>query len=279
MEIRRIEEETRGKTVIITGGTKGIGKGCAHAFCLYGANVVIVGRDEEAGKAVCEWLNSTTEGRCEFYKCSVSDAEEMKKMVEWTVAKFGKLDCIVNNAGYLARRRPIDQISGEDLMDIVDVNVKGCFLGCKYALPYIRKTKGSIINMSSVLAHAGQEGSCIYTATKGAIVSMTKSLAADEARNGVRVNVVLPGDIKSELNNNEKENTACRTGLKAPEGCKVQWIPRSGEAEEIGTVCVFLSSSWAGYMTGAEINVDGAFQVSNGFKIPSFDWSEVYDKV
>ena len=161
-------------------------------------------------------------------------------------------------------------ISEEDFEQVLKTNLIGVFSGCKYALPHLRKSKGSIINMSSILGHAGQEGSSIYTATKGAIIAFTKSLAMDEASHGVRVNVVLPGNIESDLGkynkteaaDYEKENEISRN---------IQWIRRAGTPTEIGWTCLFLASGMASYMTGSEVNVTGGFELGNGIKYSRLD--------
>ena len=173
---------------------------------------------------------------------------------------------MINNAGYLPKRGPIDSISIRDFEDILRTNLLGVFSGCKYSLPHLRRTKGSMINMSSILGSVGQEGSSIYCATKGAITALTKALAIDEAANGVRVNAVLPGNIASELG---KENRDDSMGRERAEdlSSKVQWIRRQGAALEIGWTCVFLASSMASYITGAEICATGGFELGNGIRL------------
>ncbi|MDR1903233.1 MAG: SDR family oxidoreductase [Treponema sp.] len=273
MYINRIETEMKGKSVIITGGNKGIGRGCAEAFCEYGANVVIAARDKKAGRDTADELTRKTDGQCVFIECDMSDEQAVREMVEKTNSLFGRIDCLINNAGYLPLRRPLDLCSITDMENVFKTNVAGMFLACKYALPYIRKIRGNIVNISSILAHAGQEGSCLYTATKGAIISFTKSLAIDEVRHGVRVNAVLPGNITSEIGTKETQNTEYR--LPVPDNFQVQWIDRPGEPAEIGTACLFLASSWASYISGAEILIDGGFMLGNSGKIKMFDWSNI----
>ena len=268
--MQKLEDEMKGKVVIITGGNKGIGSGCARAFCFYGANVILSGREEQAGVNLAKELTETGPGKCVFFKCDVSSPKEVKTLIEYSVQEFGQLDCIINNAGYLPKRRTIDEISEEDFEQVLKTNLVGVFSGCKYALPYLRKSKGSIINMSSILGHAGQEGSSIYTATKGAIISFTKSLAMDEAKNGVRVNVVLPGNIETDLG--KYNRTAAADNEKEDEISKnIQWIRRAGTPIEIGWTCLFLASGMASYMTGSEVNVTGGFELGNGIKYSRLD--------
>jgi NAD(P)-dependent dehydrogenase (short-subunit alcohol dehydrogenase family) len=267
--MQKLEDEMRGKVVIITGGNNGIGSGCARAFCFYGSNVVIAARNEKKGTALAAELTEAGPGNCVFYKCDVSNADEVEALVEFTVQEFGQLDCIINNAGYLPKHSPIDGITEEDFEKVLRTNLIGVFSGCKYSLPYLRKSGGSIINMSSILGSVGQEGSSIYSATKGGIISLTKSLAIDEAKNGVRVNVVLPGDIGTDLGREHmKELIDKKKSEENP--AYVQWISRQGNVMDTGWTCLFLASSMAAYMTGAEINVTGGFELGNGIKVSRY---------
>jgi NAD(P)-dependent dehydrogenase (short-subunit alcohol dehydrogenase family) len=262
-----IEEEFKGKVVIVTGGNKGIGRGCSEAFCLSGATVVAGARDKQSGEKIAEQLSREGPGQCSFYSCDVSDHLQVQGLVEHTVTQHGRLDCIINNAGYLPQRNPLEDISITDFQNVLQTNVLGVFSGCKYALPYVRKTKGSIINMSSILGVTGQEGSSIYSATKGAITSFTKALAIDESKHGVRVNALLPGNISSNLGKENydpyftsREDATARSNL-------VQWIRRAGDPLEVGWTAVFLASSMASYITGAEIPVTGGFELGNGLRL------------
>ena len=263
--------DMKGKKVIITGGSMGIGKGCAKVFCKAGANVVISARRKEAGMKTEQEINSATEGTCRFYQCDVTKPEEIKAMVEYAAEKLGRIDCIINNAGYTPPGKPIDDIDIEDFNDLLKTNLISVFAGCKYALPYIRSNKGSIINISSILGAVGQEGSSIYTATKGGIISLTKSLAIDEARNQVRVNTVLPGHIITEKF--EKKRMAKPQAQKSL-ASEAQWLGEGGLPEDVGHACLFLASTCSGYITGAEIYVTGGFELGNGIRIPRFNWAD-----
>jgi NAD(P)-dependent dehydrogenase (short-subunit alcohol dehydrogenase family) len=261
-----ILEDLSGKVIIITGGNKGIGAGCAEAFCACGCRVVIAGRDAPRGEHLAAELNAKGPGTCTFRSCDVSRDEQVQDLVARTVREHGGLDCCINNAGYLPRRRGIDDITAADFEHVLRTNLLGVFSGCKHSLPHLRVTRGSLINMSSILGRVGQEGSSIYAATKGAIISLTKSLAIDEARHGVRVNAVLPGNILSEL--------GMDTGGSAPEdeqsrrvSRKIQWIRRQGTPVEIGWTCVYLASGMASYVTGAEICATGGFELGNGIRL------------
>lgn len=256
-------ESIKGLKVIITGGSKGIGKGCAKAFCEAGADVVICSRNESEGELTAREITESSTGKCEYLKCDVSKPDEVSRLVEYAVEKFGKLDCIINNAGYYPPQRLIDEISIEEFRQIIDTNLIGLFAGCKYALPYLRSTGGSIINMGSVIGSVGQEGASIYTATKGAISSLTKSLAIDEARNGVRVNAVLPGNILTEMYYTNKSRDPDPDEFERWSN-NVQWMGRGGTIEEVGNTCLFLASSGASFITGAEIYITGGYEIGEG---------------
>ncbi len=261
-----LQEEMKNKVVVITGGNRGIGSGCAHAFCQYGATVVIAARHSDQGRKLAAELTEETSGTCVFFQCDVSDPKQVENLVEYSAKVYGRIDCMINNAGYLPRRRSIDEISIGDFEDVLKTNLIGVFSGCKYSLPHLRHTRGSIINMSSILGIAGQEGSSIYCATKGAIISLTKSLAIDEAQNGVRVNAVLPGNIRSDLGK-EHRDVSLDSQQTAEISKRIQWIRRQGEPLDIGRACLFLASDMAGYITGAEINITGGFELGNGLRL------------
>jgi NAD(P)-dependent dehydrogenase (short-subunit alcohol dehydrogenase family) len=199
----------------------------------------------------------------------VSKDEQVRDLAAYAVRVHGRIDCCINNAGFLPQRRAIDEITAEDFETVLRTNLLGVFSGCKYCLPHLRVTRGSIINMSSILGRVGQDGSSIYAATKGAIISLTKSPAMDEARHGVRVNAVLPGNIQSELGKgNEEMPVGAEQEMRAQQVSNtVQWIRRQGTPLEIGWTCVYLASEMASYVTGAEICATGGFELGNGVRL------------
>jgi NAD(P)-dependent dehydrogenase (short-subunit alcohol dehydrogenase family) len=163
---------------------------------------------------------------------------------------------------------PIDKFTVEDVTKLLEVNFISQFVACKQAIPHLRKTKGNIINMSSCVAQIGQEGGAIYSATKGAICSFTKSLAIEEARHGVRVNCVLPGSIYTESRRQfEKDMGEKGDDINRwAEG--LQPMGRSGSAEEVGQVMLFLASDAASYLTGLELLITGGSELGYGLKYP-----------
>jgi len=255
------------KVVIVTGGSKGIGAGCARVFADAAAKVVICARGLAAGQALAEELTETGPGTCDFEVCDVSKPEDIVRLIDWTIKRHGRLDCLINNAGYHPPHKAIDDFSLEDLHAVVQTNLVSCFVACKHALPHLRKTKGNVINMGSLVSVIGQETATIYCATKGGISAFTKSLAIEEARYKVRVNCVLPGNI---LSNSRLEAVAVapdpvaldkRIDSHQPSG-------RSGTNEEVGQLCLFLASDAASYITGTEIIISSGSELGYGVKYP-----------
>ncbi len=255
------------KTVLITGGSKGIGEGCARVFVDAGANVVICARGVEAGRALAKELTLKGPGACHFETCDVSKPADIRRLIDRTVKLNGRLDCLINNAGYHPGFRAIDDFTLEQFMDLTRTNLVSCFVGCKCALPHLRRTKGSIINMGSLVGLMGQEAATIYCAAKGGIGSFTKSLAIEESRYGVRVNAVLPGNI---LTHSRIEGVRRSKNPKALDALVDAWQPcnRSGTNEEVGQVCLFLASDAASYLTGIELIISGGSELGYGKKYP-----------
>jgi NAD(P)-dependent dehydrogenase (short-subunit alcohol dehydrogenase family) len=255
-----------GKTVIVTGGTKGIGEGCARVFMSSGANVVICARDSAVGNRVAnEFCGKYGDNKCIYIRCDVSVESDIVHVVDETIRIFGRLDCLVNNAGYHPGYERIDDTSSEMLMDLIQTNLVSIYNFSRHALPYLRKSEGSIINMSSLVGTIGQRLSCRYVLTKGGIIAFTKALAIDEAENHVRVNCISPGCIDTPLGaefsklspDSEREAKLTRT-------CSL--MNRIGNINEVGTVCLFLASEMASFITGVDVVVSGGAELAYGNK-------------
>jgi NAD(P)-dependent dehydrogenase (short-subunit alcohol dehydrogenase family) len=206
-----------GKCVVVTGGSKGIGEGCARVFFEAGANLVICSRTETEGNEIVSELMAHAKGgqRIVFVKCDVSKVKDLEHLITETMREFGRIDCLINNAGWHPPPKTIDDFSIEEMQDLFQLNFISYFAACKFALPHIRKTKGNIINMGSWVGGHGQAQAPTYTATKGAITSFSKGLAIDEAEHGVRVNIVSPGwsfRVPSLLNQRGRLSRACLHG-------------------------------------------------------------------
>ena len=168
----------QGKVAVITGGSKGIGLGCARVFAKHGCQVVLAARGEEAGRKAVEEL--TADGHTAlFVSTDVADQASMKAMIDGTVAQFGRLDCIVNNAGWHPPAMTIDQTSVEDYEALLRLNLVSTFMGCKFAVPHLRKTRGNIINMSSEVGLIGQAAAPSYVSSKAGQIGLTRALALD----------------------------------------------------------------------------------------------------
>jgi NAD(P)-dependent dehydrogenase (short-subunit alcohol dehydrogenase family) len=252
------------KVVIITGGSRGIGEGCVRAFADAGAKVVFCARGESNGAGLAAEVNESGPGEAYFIRCDVSQVEEIQKLVEITVSRYGRLDCLVNNAGWHPPHHPIDDFSIQDFRDLMELNLVSIFAACKFALPHLRKTRGNIINMSSLVSSIGQLHASAYVATKGAITAMTKALAIDEARHGVRVNSVSPGNIYTPLWQ-EAIDAAPDPDQCRAQGEAAQLFSRMGTIEEVGKLCLFIAAE-ATFTTGVDHLISGGAELGYGDK-------------
>lgn len=254
------------KVTIVTGGSMGIGEGCARTFVRAGAPVVICEPDQERGQAAAQRIAEEEGGVCKFIRCDVRDPDEIKNLVDETVKQFGRLDCLINNAGSHPPHYPIDGFSVQDFKDLLQLNLVSVFAGCKFAMPYLRQTHGAIINISSLVGSIGQEWAVTYVATKGGVTALTKALAVDEARNGVRIFAIAPGAVDTPL---------LRSFIQAapdPQASQdavnsYQWNGRVADTSEIGEVCLFLASDSASYLNGIEVIVSSGAELAYGFKL------------
>lgn len=244
------------RVVIVTGGSKGIGAGCARVFCEEGGLVSILARGCEAGEALARELTAKGPGRAIFISCDVGRHEQIRDAVEQTVREFGRLDCIINNAGVHPPATSLDDTSIEDMENLMRVNYLSTFAGAKYALPHLRNTKGTIINMSSMTAILGQHHSTAYCATKGAQVSLTKALAIELGREGIRVNAILPSNIDTPLMR-EWAATLADPESALARVADLQVLKRMGTSEEMGRVALFLATEDSSFITGQAIEAEG----------------------
>ncbi|XP_075694969.1 L-fucose dehydrogenase isoform X2 [Rhinoderma darwinii] len=182
------------KAVIVTGGTKGIGEAIVRVFVNNGASVVFCSKEETARDLETE-LKASGTGAAIYVSCDVTKEEEIKRLIDVTVKTYGKIDCLINNAGWHPPEQTIDNTTVQEFQDLLNLNLIGYFLTAKYALPHLRKTQGNIINISSLVGIIGQKHAIPYVATKGAVTAMTKAMAVDESQYNVRVNSISPGNI------------------------------------------------------------------------------------
>jgi NAD(P)-dependent dehydrogenase (short-subunit alcohol dehydrogenase family) len=243
------------KVALITGGTSGIGEATAVLFAKQGAKVAITGRNEKRGHAVVAKITNDG-GKAIFIRTDVRKADDCRRAVDETLGAFGGLDILFNNAGVFYPHTILDCTEEEwDLQ--MDINLKGTFLMSKAALPHmIEQHRGVIINNSSGWGIAGGDAAVAYCASKGGVVLLTKAMAIDHGRQGIRVNCICPGDVDTPM---LPEDARLR-GLKWEDylaGCANRPMGRIGTADEIAKAALFLASDDSSFMTGAALVVDG----------------------
>jgi NAD(P)-dependent dehydrogenase (short-subunit alcohol dehydrogenase family) len=247
--------ELKGKVAIVTGAAKGIGKGCATVMAQAGASVAIADLDDAAARALADEISSTGPAAIAV-RCDVSNSDDVRALIEGVVAHFGGLDILVNNAGYHISKN-IEVTSEEEWDYILRNNLKSVFLCSKYAIPHLRKRKGCIVNMSSMVGLVGQTNAGAYSASKGGIIAMTKGMALDFAKDGIRVNCICPGWVQTPLVEDwfsqQPDPDAAREYIFG-----VHPLGRIATPEEVGRAALFLSSDAAAFVTGVALPVDGA---------------------
>lgn len=242
------------RVALITGGSSGIGYQTALLFAREGAAVVVVDINDQAGRKTVQEIKDAG-GQAVYAHADVAKAGDCENMIRVAEDTFGKLNIIFNNAGIMHSRDDDATSTEEDVWDLtMAINVKGVFFGCKYGIPALRRTGGgSIINTASFVALLGAATPQLaYTASKGAVLSMTRELAVIHARENIRVNALCPGPLRTELlmkflNTEEKKQ---RRLVHVPMG-------RFGEAKEMAYAALYLASDESSYVTGTEFMVDG----------------------
>src|SRR5712664_2065380 len=238
--------------VLITGALTGIGRATAVAFAKEGASIVASGRREAEGKALEAELRSLG-AEAAFIRADVRHDDEVRNLVDQTVARFGRIDSAVNAAGTEGQPGPLIDQSSESYAATFDTNVLGTLLSLKHELRVMQaQGHGSIINISSTYGHEGAAGAAVYAASKHAVEGLTKSAALEGAKSGVRINAVAPGPTETGMLNRFTSNAENKAGL-------VAGVPlsRVGTPEEIARAIVFLASDKASFTTGQILSVDG----------------------
>ncbi|XP_064416565.1 17-beta-hydroxysteroid dehydrogenase 14 [Latimeria chalumnae] len=264
----------QGKVAIVTGGSRGIGEGIVRVFVQNGAKVVFCAHKVEPGEALEAELNQSGPGESMFVLCDVTKEEDIKRLIDVTVEKFGQIDCLVNNAGWHPPEQKIDDTSAQDFRDLLNFNLISYFLAAKFALPHLRKTKGNIINLSSLVGIIGQNHAIPYVSTKGAITAMTKAMAVDESKYDVRVNCISPGNVWTplweELAKNTKDPKSTIQG-----GNDAQLIGRMGTVEECGKAALYLAAE-ATFCTGIDLLLSGGAELNYACKNQQKTRSSLY---
>lgn len=238
--------------VLITGALTGIGRATALAFARDGARIVVSGRRNDAGQTLANDLRELG-AEADFVRADVRSDDETRDLVDTTVAKFGRLDVAVNNAGTEGKPGPVTEQTADSYAATFDTNVLGTLLSMKHELRVMQaQGHGSIINLSSTVGERGAAGASVYTASKHAVEGLTKAAALEAAAFGVRVNAVAPGPVETEMLNRFTGSADRKAGLIAS-------VPlgRAGEPNEIAQAILYLASDKASFVTGQILGVNG----------------------
>jgi len=243
-----------GKICIITGAASGIGRASALLFAREGGTVVVADVNEADGKKTVTDIQSGG-GKASFTRTDVSRAEEVEGLIEGAVSEYGRLDVLFNNAGvdFMGQLHAMNE---DDWDRIIDINLKGAFLGIKYAVPHMkRQGKGTILSTASVAGLIGSSGMGAYNAAKGGVVLLTKHVAVEYGRMGIRANCLCPGVIETPMTAMLRESPAAadiQTAMKA-----LYPLKRFGKPEEVAWPALFLASDVSSYITGHALTIDG----------------------
>jgi NAD(P)-dependent dehydrogenase (short-subunit alcohol dehydrogenase family) len=244
----------QGRVALVSGGGSGIGRACAVMLAQAGARVVVSDLLEQGGRETVEAIHANG-GEAVFVRADVSDAAQVEALVQRVLTQYGQLDCAVNSAGIFGRIAPLVEQGGDDFERVIGINLKGVFLCMKYQIAaMLPRGVGAIVNIASVQGLVSGPGAALYSASKHGVIGLSKGAALDNARTGIRVNVVCPGTIETPM----ARNYYAERGLPLPNDDARIPMGRVGRAEEVAAVALFLCSDASSYMTGVSLPVDGA---------------------
>jgi NAD(P)-dependent dehydrogenase (short-subunit alcohol dehydrogenase family) len=246
------------KTAVITGGASGIGLATAELFAQEGGQVVIASRNAEKGSLATRLIRGRTAKDVRSIPCDVTREGDVKDLVQSVMTSHQKIDVWVNSAGILTRKN-FEDLTEKEWDDIMNTNLKGVFLCCKHAIPSMKKNgKGSVVNISSFLSLIGKSDTCLYTASKGGVTALTRSLALRYARYNLRVNCICPGWTVTDMNRDTIEK-ASDPARKLKELEATYPLGRLGRPGDIAYAALYLASDESQWITGIALPVDGGY--------------------
>ena len=255
-----------GKVAFVTGGGSGIGEAAGKLLAEQGAKVVLISRTKSELEQVVSEIKDAG-GEAMALEADVSDSETLKAAIAETVSTYGRLDIVFANAGVNGTWAGIEDLSEDDFRKTVDINLVGTFLTIKYAVPHLKKQGGSVVVTASVNGTRmfSNSGATAYASTKAAQVALTKMLALELAPQKVRVNVICPGAIDTEIDDNtEQANSGVGVKVEFPEGKVPLTGGQPGKSEQVAQLVLFLASDASSHITGTEVWIDGAQSLLQG---------------
>ena len=244
------------RIVVVTGSGSGIGRACAIEFAREGAKVIVADINLQGAEETVNLIRDGI-GNAAAFRTDISKPESVKQLVDFSIKTHSKIDVLINNAA-IQINKTIEDMTFEEWNLQMSVNVGGIFLCSKYFLPYLRQTRGNIVNMSSVNGYFVEPVCAGYCTTKAAIIGLTKAMAIDHGKEGIRVNCICPGYIDAGLAEGYFQSQADPAKARREAG-RLHALWRIGKPEEVAKVAVFLASDDASFMTGASVAVDGGF--------------------
>ncbi|MBM7587854.1 NAD(P)-dependent dehydrogenase (short-subunit alcohol dehydrogenase family) [Bacillus pakistanensis] len=247
--------ELKNKIAVITGAGSGIGRAASMKLAGNGAKVVLVDFNKEAGEKTLNLIQEQG-GKGIFVHADVSKSEDVQRYVNTAIETYGRIDVFFNNAGIIQKFAPLTEVEESEFDRLISINVKGVFLGLKYVLKVMESQgSGSIINTASTAGVRSEHSVSVYSASKHAVVGLTKSAALEYVKKGIRINAICPGGVETALTNSVAE--MFETSGYVPEELPNMRMGRYAAPEELAEMVAFLASDRASYMTGSVVVVDG----------------------